>query len=310
MDVMILASSGGAEERVVTDPYDIEVGGGNTFEISVPITTWTGDMNFGKRVYIPGTEYGGVIQAIESDTSKETIFVRGYTWRGYLSKKLVNGTYSGDLHDILRNMLGSYSGVFHVRSTASGLSASINLDEYMSIEDAIMTPILAAGYRLSIRYIQTAEAGYVELAVVPSAQYGDEVSQDSFIDFSIEDNRMTVNHLIVTNGTSQVDLYVDTAGVISTMQTQIGIDEITELYEAQNDLEENGRKHLKELIAYKTMKATFGNANDIELNIGDLVSGVDYVTGLKTTKPITSKIVKYEDNELSIEYSIEEDGEA
>jgi len=34
------------------------------------------------------------------------------------------------------------------------------------------------------------------------------------------------------------------------------------------------------------------------------------VTGLKTTKPITSKIVKYEDNELSIEYSIEEDGEA
>ena len=58
------------------------------------------------------------------------------------------------------------------------------------------------------------------------------------------------------------------------------------------------------------MKATFGNANDIELNIGDLVSGVDYVTGLKTTKPITSKIVKYEDNELSIEYSIEEDGEA
>lgn len=311
MDDMILASAGGAEERVVTDPYDIEIGTENTFELSIPVTDWAGDLAFGKRLYIPGTEYGGIIKCIASDTSKETVFVRGYTWRGYLSKKFVHGTYSGELNQIIGEMLGEYDGVFKASGNSSGVTANITLSEYTSIWDALKDIISAAGKRLCIKYVQTKTGGYAELSVVPAVVYGDEVSQDSLVDFTVEDNRMTVNHLIVSNGTNHVDLYVDTQGAISTTKTQIGVDEITDFYEAgdNDDLVEKGTERLSEMIAYKTMSATFGNANDIDLNIGDLVTGVDYVTGITITKPITSKIITYQDNVLTIDYGIEDEGE-
>lgn len=309
MDDMILASSAGTEERVIDYPYDIEVGGGNTFELSVPISDWTGDLIYGKRIYIPGTEYGGIIQAIESDTSKDTIFVRGFTWRGYLDKKYVRGTYSGDLNTIISSMLGGYAGIL-LASGSSTATGSITLSDYTSIADALDALLTPIGYKLQIRYMQTATSGYAELAAVPAGQYGDEVSQDNLINFSVLDDRMSVNHLIVSNETASTDVYADKDGNISTSQTLFGIDEIAATYEVtgSNDLITDGKEKLKDMINKRTMTATFGNADDIELDIGDLITGRDYVTGITVTRPITSKIITYQDGDLSIAYSIDEEG--
>lgn len=310
MDDMILASAGGAEERVINYPYDIDVGRDNTFELSIPIDDWKMDMGFGKRIYIPGTEYGGIIKSISSDTSKDTIFVKGYTWRGHLARKYVTGTFTGDANAVLRSMLGSLTGVFQASDKTAGINVSIRLDKYTSILDAISGQLTSAGYRLDVKYVQTRAGGYVELAAVPAGKYGDEVSQDIFIDFSIEDDRMTVNHLIVVYGGMHADVYADSNGNISQSQTLIGIDEITEVYEATSatDLVQQGKDKLADKMTHKTMTASFRDANDIDLNVGDFISGIDYVTGIALTKPITGKILTYEDDVLSIEYSIEEGG--
>ena len=309
MDDMILASSAGTEERVIDYPYDIEVGGSNTFELSIPISDWKSDLTYGKRIYIPGTEYGGIIQAIESDTSKDTIFVRGYTWRGYLDKKYVRGTYTGDLNTIISSMLGGFTGAF-LASGSPTAYGSITLSSFTSIADALDALLTPIGYKLQIRYVQTAISGYAELAAVPSGQYGDEVSQDNLINFSVLDDRMSVNHLIVSNGTTSADVYADKDGNISTTQTLFGIDEIADIYKVtgSSDLVADGKDKIKDMISKRTMTATFGSANDIELDIGDLVTGRDYVTGITVTRPITGKIVTYQDDELSIAYSIDEEG--
>lgn len=309
MDDMILASSAGTEERVIDYPYDIEVGGSNTFELSIPISDWKSDLTYGKRIYIPGTEYGGIIQAIESDTSKDTIFVRGYTWRGYLDKKYVRGTYTGGLNTIISSMLGGFTGAF-LASGSPTAYGSITLSSFTSIADALDALLTPIGYKLQIRYVQTATSGYAELAAVPSGQYGDEVSQDNLINFSVLDDRMSVNHLIVSNGITSADVYADKDGNISTTQTLFGIDEIADIYKVtgSSDLVADGKDKIKDMISKRTMTATFGNVDDIELDIGDLVTGRDYVTGITVTRPITGKIVTYQDGELSIAYSIDEEG--
>lgn len=309
MDDMILASSAGTEERVIDYPYDIEVGGSNTFELSIPISDWKSDLTYGKRIYIPGTEYGGIIQAIESDTSKDTIFVRGYTWRGYLYKKYVRGTYTGSLNTIISSMLGGFTGAF-LASGSPTAYGSITLSSFTSIADALDALLTPIGYKLQIRYVQTATSGYAELAAVPSGQYGDEVSQDNLINFSVLDDRMSVNHLIVSNGTTSADVYADKDGNISTTQTLFGIDEIADIYKVtgSSDLVADGKDKIKDMISKRTMTATLCNVDDIELDIGDLVTGRDYVTGITVTRPITGKIVTYQDGELSIAYSIDEEG--
>lgn len=70
MGDMILADGSGAEIRVLTDDYDIEIGKGskNDIKITVPYMQWRGDIRDGCRVYIPGGEYGGRIGDIRPST--------------------------------------------------------------------------------------------------------------------------------------------------------------------------------------------------------------------------------------------------
>ena len=44
--------------------------------------------------------------------------------------------------------------------------------------------------------------------------------------------------------------------------------------------------------------------DNVNLELGDIVGGRDYITGLTIAQPVTDKIVKYEKNKLSISYEI------
>ena len=61
----------------------------NDFEIEFARRNWNGELNSGSRIYVPGSEFGGVIKEIETDTKADTIKLRGYTWRGMMTKKVV-----------------------------------------------------------------------------------------------------------------------------------------------------------------------------------------------------------------------------
>ena len=171
------------------------------------------------------------------------------------------------------------------------------------------------GFRLDIKYVQTQSGGYVNVQAVKAGIYGDsiEYSQDSMIDFSSTDDQMGINHLICL-GTGElrnrlvIDLYADVNGNISRNKTITGINEIVETFEnsgaEEDNLIETGTKRLKERISKKSFVAEIKQV-ETELYIGDIVTGQDYITGNKTTKPIKEKIVKRSNGVISIDYKIE-----
>jgi len=171
------------------------------------------------------------------------------------------------------------------------------------------------GFRLDLKYIQTTSGGYVAVQAVKAGQYGDDIeySQDSMINFSSVNNQMGVNHLICL-GTGElrdrvvVDLYADTAGNISQTQTIAGIDEITEVFENTGaeleNLIETGTNRLEDLLSKNTFTAAIKRVEN-ELYIGDIITGQDYITGNRVTRPISRKIVKRTRGALSIDYKIE-----
>ena len=59
----------------------------NDFEIELKRWNWDGTIQYGSRVFVEGTEFGGIVKEISTDTSAQTITAKGYTWRGvqYLS---------------------------------------------------------------------------------------------------------------------------------------------------------------------------------------------------------------------------------
>ena len=103
-------------------------------------------------------------------------------------------------------------------------------------------------------------------------------------------------------------LYVQKDGTIGKTQYYKGSEEIEAVYDYSSadkeKLEEDGRKKLKELQNYKKCTMT---VDDIDLELGDIVSGYDAITDTQVIKPVTQKVVKCQNGKITIDYKIEGD---
>ena len=59
------------------------------FSVKIARSYWTKDMTYGNLVYIPDTEYGGIIGKVLTSTTLDYVELKGYTWRGRLDRYFV-----------------------------------------------------------------------------------------------------------------------------------------------------------------------------------------------------------------------------
>lgn len=325
---LILSTKDGREEKEIFSDIDLEIGEENTFQITLDYPEWDGSLEYDKRIYVPDTEYGGIIKDIEGATNTDQIFVRGYTWRGYLAHRIIEPPagedyrkISGELNEAINTVLtsvlgGSLGALFHVSDEDTGESVTnFRFNRYVTAADGLQAMLASKGYRLDIRYVQTDTSGYVELSAQPAEDHGDiEISQDTRLDFASQDYRMGVNHLVCIGSGELRDriiihLYADRSGHISQVQSITGLEEIVDTYDSPaadaEILLEMGIERLKELVNFKRFEAAYKDIDNLDLPIGDTITGRDYITGNIVTKPITRKIVRRESGLITTEYKIE-----
>ena len=90
MKKIIVADSTGAELRyLLFKTYDFEVGRTeNSFEITILRDEYE-SIPIGYRLFIPDTEYGGIVRRLETNTAQDVICPGGLTWRGMMQKKII-----------------------------------------------------------------------------------------------------------------------------------------------------------------------------------------------------------------------------
>lgn len=317
--------------RVFDYEIDVDLGGTNTFEFKVRRADYAQDLTFGNVVYAPETEYGGIIGQVNTQTSLDTVSLKGYTWRGMLDKKIIKPpagqdhlVVSGELNNIIKNLIAEqYSSVFSVSEEDSGGTVtSFQFDRYCTLLAGIRKMLKSAGYKLDIDYIQQEQgkAGYVQLSATPIVDYSAtiELSQDDQLDFSFENVRNGTNHLICLGkgegvDRTVIDLYVQQDGTIGTTQHFTGINEVAEVYEDTSAedaaaLQEKGVEKLTELMNYTLFEMDIQTL-DLDVDIGDIIGGRDYDTGLYAKKPVSGKIWRVADGKETVEYSIAGEGE-
>lgn len=323
----LMAMPFGEEQANLPDTaeVDLDTGDTNDFEVTVAASEWNpGTLGYGCRLYIPNTEYGGIIQDIESVTATGNIILRGDTWRGMLAYRIVEPptgqdhlVLSGELNDVIRELIGDrLGGLFYVSEIDTGITVrNWQVDRYVTLYDALMKLVGAYGYRLKISYIQPEglEYGYVSVQAVPIVDYSDqqEYSMEGNIHVDIRDCRNGVNHLVCAGeGENQqravVHLYVQQDGSIGETQYYFGQDEKAQVYIYTSadvtQLKEDGTKRLKDLMNHKKCEMT---VEDVDLELGDIVSGYDEITDTQVKKPIVRKILKVQDGNITIDYKVE-----
>lgn len=301
---------------------DFSLGNGdNTFEIKISRSSWNQNYDIGAAVYIPNTEFGGYIGEIKSQTSLDTVSLLGRTWRGMMQKKIIlpdNGstikTVSGDIASILIQLINpAFSNVIRASEILTGKTVSHEIIGYSTLLDAIELMLEEYGYKLLLKFKQQNNAaGYIEASAVPITDYSSEIelSNDNQIDFIFDTVKNGVNHLVVLNPESQtkLDLYADSNGNISQTKSFTGIEEIEELYECNESdsaaFKQSGIEQFKTVMNRKSFSMDVERL-DLDIDIGDIIGGRDYITGMSLKKPIKTKIYRIENNSISLEYGIE-----
>ena len=325
MKRLILADNSGKELRVLRfKKYDFEVGRDeNSFEITISRAEYE-EIPERARIYIPGTEYGGIFRRLVTNTAQDSISPAGYTWRGMMQKKIIcppsgqnYATDSGELNAIVKARVeAAFPDMFVGSTEDTGVTVSgYRYDRYCSLEAGLTKLLKSKGYRLELSYSQPLKA--VVVSAVPIVDYSQqiELSSDMRMDYTMQSIKDGVNHLICLGkgelkNRTVYHLYADTSGNISTTQTQFGADEIAEVFDYSggelSDLIQSGRDRLESLIGANEFCMKI-DAENMEIGIGDIVGGRDYLSGMIMTSPITGKIVTCENGFQNIEYKLEDD---
>lgn len=301
--------------------FDFDVGDTNDVEI----TCEKGLLDFGMYLICPGTEYGAIIEERDSWTNEAEEKWTGNAFRRFLQEFIIEPpagqdyrVVKGDAHDVMRQVLnGAFDNLFTIPETASGIDVgTYQFDRYTDALSGFAKMLKRKGARINIEVKQggSNEPFSVVLSAVPTQNLSEEIeySQDSKIAINLKESRRGINHLICLGkgelkDRQVVHLYAQLDGSISQTKYYTGLKERTATYELSyaediNELIKSGTDHLKEIMGTKTMSMS---VQDTELQIGDIIAGRDYETGLYLQKPVVQKIVRMESGTATVEYKVE-----
>ena len=276
---------------------------------------------FGSYLYIEGTEYGGIVDSIESKNSTTEVVYSGRTWHGILNSKVLQPdsgeaylVLSGEANAVIASLLTrmGLSDLFEASSADSGLTIkNYKMNRYISGYDGILKMLKTVGAKL-LFCVQS--SGKVLLSAVPVVDYTKEELDSDLIDLDVKRTANTVNHLICLGQgnlaeRTVVHLYADENGNISQTQTFKGVDEYVAVFdysnaESEDDLLKSGIDRLKELMQQDDLSVDVNDVDD-PYDIGDIVGATDNITNIKITVPVAKKIVTIKNGMVTIDIKTE-----
>lgn len=208
--MVILANENLRELGAIKDAnITVDLNGDRTFSVQIARSNWRPELTFSSLIYIMGTEYGGIIGEVLTDTTLDYVELKGLSWRGRLAKKIIQPptgsdykVVSGELHTVMKSLIEpEFDGLIVVSQEDTGVTVSnYQFDRYCTLYDGLVKMLKSKWYRLQLSFRrEQGEPGYLFVEAVPIVDYSNriELSRDCQLNYTMDDKRDGVNHLIV-----------------------------------------------------------------------------------------------------------------
>lgn len=274
----------------------------------------------GSLLYIDGSEFGGIVDDVTTNTESGLAEYHGRTWCGILAAKIIMPpsdsdyrTVTGEANSVLSQLVAllDLGDVFEASSEDSGITVNYQFARFVDGYSGIFKMLASVGAKLCVRRVD----GMTVLKAVNARTIEDEADSD-LMDFELTKTVRTVNHLVCAGegeGTERVilNLYADENGNVSQTQSLFGVDEVTDFYDYNNadaaQLLEDGTEKLAE---YQTN----GSIDVISIgrgswDIGDTLIARNNKSGITVSAPIIGKTITLNQSTnwaLNVEYEIGE----
>lgn len=191
-----------------TYTLDLDLAKEKDFELKTPDPV----LQSGSYIYIPGTEYGGIVDCVESDSANHQVTYTGRSFRGILNKKVIDTTRNGvqiTLHGTLTeigNTLLQEQGlddqfIFENADKDDEVSDEVYglaVGEHCTLYEAITKAAASINFTYVYNFVQSDRK--VHITPVLAEDYSEYLSycQDNSISFTVKENNGGINHLVCT----------------------------------------------------------------------------------------------------------------
>jgi hypothetical protein len=301
---------------------DLEIGkyksASNDFEIKIPINKYDGVFDDGSLIYCEDSEFGGIIESKKVDTDSDQITFIGKTFRGMLEKEYIQPsdgsaylTLKGDANACINELIkGRFNDLFVVDDIdTSGIDINYKVRD-LNLLDAIEKALKTANAKLEIKHQAD---GKVHLKSVAINDLSDKLQYDNNyqIGMVVETKQKPYNHILALGKGELLDrlrtnLYLQPNGTWTTTEYYSGLDRKTYKYEDVNkddltELQESAIKKVEEENGTDKLDISFDADN---ADLFDVVSAKEQITGVSFKQPITKKILKIKNDNVSISYKV------
>ena len=303
MDLFVMDSERQIRKRVRSFSMDLAFGADeNDFSLEVHEPCAIGP---GCYVFVPGTEYGGVVTKLKPTRNAvgEAVSYEGQTWHGILNNHVIvpdSGTThyepSGDADSVIGTLIGrlGIGALFETYQTA-GVNVT-GAFRYAPAYDGICNMLRKVGYRLSVRF--SLRSRKCSLHAIPVRDFGDASGVSGRTPYSATLDYRPFNHIIALGkgegkDRTVVDLYADENGNISKTQTLRGLSERAYVYDERSagaeELEGKARDKLASIR--ETNKVDIDLKYQSGISVGDSVTVVSAFARIKTTSTVGKLVV-------------------
>jgi hypothetical protein len=296
----------------------------NQFVLTLDENVW-GDSPIlkGHFVYIPFTEWGGPVEHIKHSTKSAQITLTGPTWRGMLTRKIIeppageayrtisNMEASAALRLVIGDMFGDYFRISDM-NTEIAVSGSWR---YTNLLSGIMDMFARSGLALSCAYDNTICKAILQARKITDYSRYVDLSQDYGIHLTSQQGGLEAfNHIIALGRGELTDrevihLYrLDDGTITQTPPGNRGEKDLCTTYdyssaESTEELIKGAAKRLEECVPVGSVEMDT-SATDKPLELGDRVSARDRLTGFVTTATVQRKILVKTANGETIETKV------
>lgn len=293
----------------------------NDFQITMSIDQLPKEIEYGSLIYELGTEVGGMVIGIGSDTSISKAYVYGITWRGMLNRKNIlpppgQGYYlaRGNANKVISELINEqFDGLIVGSSQSSSIDVSHDF-RFTQLGEGIEKMLSRFNARLNIKSYKINDILQVIISAVPINNYSNEIelNNDYGISMIAKKTKSGINHVIclgkgeLTERTV-IHLYKLENGTITTDSINAikGIDENVFVYdyssaETEDDLIEGGKKKFDENCDEESLSIKITE----NVEIGDIVSARERITSIYMQKPVTQKVIKGYIDKVNIDYKV------
>lgn len=312
MDLFVTDATGRTVERLRSFELDMAFGADeNDFELEAPGAS---EIRPGSRVFVPGTEYGGVVSVLRPARTRygDQLSYRGRTWHGILEDHVIcppagqaRLEVSGDACVVLRQLIARLGlGDLFSAGSYAGINVSRSF-RYDSAYSGVVAMLSAAGARLSAEWDTSAMR--CVLSAVAARDWGDVPGVSGSTEYSAKLDYRKYNHLIALGkgeGASRAvyHCYSDAAGNIGESQTLTGLDERAYVYDYSNaeldDLKAKAREKLAKLRQVDEIDVDLDSGAGVA--VGDTVTAYSPAVGVSTRGTVTKLTVKVADGHVTV----------